>query len=390
MAGIPWDRWMYHLDYKAGEVNRLHQSAVSDMNYILDNHAKANTRTDQLQKLTSQNQLLSIVVTYASLPDLNLTDAKTKVDALPSAPLGFLPADIGSMITEFIGGSILMKAVWRFGVGMTKFIPVEVRRGFSRVMPNFTKMAAPLTTAAKRAGTTETSDPGIRESTGGGELEEVPGPPPPVEAPIGTQTNELTGEKVGPNVAEEVTAGQFFRASLREFVGMGIGLAVAIGIDVACAAISGKTESDQLDAEIEKLRTASKKIGAAKKSFDDRIAAAEEQIYQQQKIMIAFIDELSKHFNTSPEGIRPVPNKDHIDDNMAYFLSYAKATSQHFAFFYTLRTLWLNAHTVNPEMTKQQFVTNVKMFSPGVSETRINQVFDWCAKHSVSMQRAAA
>ncbi|MFG3496982.1 hypothetical protein [Streptomyces sp. NPDC047928] len=352
MGAIPWADWIYALPHRRDEVNHLHDAALTAQETILKDGNTAATRVDQYKRMVATNLLLMMTINEAHLGHDDYLQYRQHVQALEEPANGSLPAEIVSFIAEFAAGNYVFKALFRAKDALVKAIPTSVRRGIAKVAPEVVEPEATLPDAGGRSGVSSPDNAGQaidpESETGTIELPEGESAPP-----IGEETAEIGEETVGREVGTEAAAENMGKAALGEWAGIGIGLAIAVGIDVAFAALSGASEKEQLDKEIEQLRKATDKMNAATGKLSQRITDAERLIIVEQRRLSDFVVGMEKIFGSRPEIPRPAKV------GMAYYsewVAYGTSTVNHYHIFSDLKAKRANYMLRHPQATMKQFV----------------------------------
>ncbi|MFF2040895.1 hypothetical protein ACFVVX_10735 [Kitasatospora sp. NPDC058170] len=382
MGAIPWGDWIYHLPHRRDEVNRLHRAALDAQETILKDGITADVRVTNYKRMVSVNLLLMMTITEAHLNEEDYLKYRETVKALEEPANGALPAEIISYLAELGIGNYALKAMGRAGTAFVEALPPGVRKGIARVAKGIVKPEATMLDAAGRSGVSTSEDSGTRidpESPGGTtRLPEGESAPP-----IGEETAEITEASVGREVEGKAAVEAMGRASISEWVGIGIGLAVAVGIDVICGAISGATERDQLDKEIDALQKATDKMTQGTTTLTTKIAQAEGQIVVEQKRLRDFVNGMVEIFGTRPDY--PQPPRVGYGYQPEWY-AYGLATTNHYLIFSDMKAKRHNYMLRNPKATQQQFLD---WYLQGASTQITQEKLDAYAKLLVEVSKRA-
>ena len=352
MGAIPWADWIYNLPHRRQEVNTLHSQALASQEAILTDSNSARMRADQYKQMVATNLLLMMTVTEVHLSTDDYMSYRKLVEGMEEPANGSLPAEIISFIAEFGAGNYVFKAIFRVKDALVENLPKAVRAGIARVTPEIVPPVETMPDAGGRSGVSAPDNAGRAvdpEAEGGTvDLPEGEGAPP-----IGEETSALTEEGIGQSVETEAAAEAMGKAGLAEWAGIGIGLAIAVGIDVIFSALSGATEESQLDTEIGKLKDATGKLNTATSALTKRISDAEAQIVVEQKRLRDFVDGMEKIFGSRPEY--PVPTRVGYD-RYAEWVAYGTATVNHYLIFSDMKAKKNNYMLRHPKATNQDFI----------------------------------
>jgi len=233
---LPIADWMYKLSERRDDVNRLHSEAVTLQNNIQANVLKFNDQLNKYSQLLSNNALLVLISSMTQMDDLKLADFTIDIQALPDPVTGNVLLNFMIPVTELIGGFYVMKGV--VGIGKLGVNWVKSLKAGSEEAAEMSEVE--LTEISSRM-----LDSGIVS-----------------EAEVASTEAFEAGAEV---TAEEVT-----EASMAALRATGVGILIAVGIDVILNAINGAIEKKALDEQIDKLTDQL----ATVHTFDDTVNAS--------------------------------------------------------------------------------------------------------------------
>lgn len=357
MSMLPWDDWIYHLSYKRDEVNQLHTTAVSLQNQIDSQIDVFNGLLQQYQTLVAGNAALVIVANVLTYKDLQYKDYTVQVDAVEQPPVGFVPVSAASMITELAGGVMVLKAIFNLG----KLVKNGIF-GASEALPEAASEEA--TEALIESGV----EAGVEASAEG--------------------AAEITAETVGEGVAEGVAEGVITGATLGTLGALGIGIFVAVGIDVIFGVINGAKENSQLEDAISRLQSAVNKCQTYYNTILSKQAMLDGYIVQEEKRFQGLVSALAKVSSPPGTGIDNQPKFRYTYDtttaNAAQFIGAMRSALTQYGAFAQMRNNWVVAEEKNPNLTKDQFLAAEAVVTALDSAT-LTQYFTILAAYSDSM-----
>jgi hypothetical protein len=360
MSLLPWDDWIYHLNYKRNEVNQLHTTAVELQNQIDSQIDLFNGLLQEYQTLVAGNSALLIVTNVLTYKDQQYKEYTVQVNSVESPPVGFVPVSAASMISELAGGVAVLKAIFNLG----KLVKNGVL-GASKALPEAAseQAAEALVESGAEAGV-EISAEGATEIT-----------------------TETVGEGVAEAAAEEVIEG----ASLTSLASLGIGIFVAVGVDVIFGIINGAKENEQLETAINQLQSAVSKCQIYYNTINTKQAVLEKSIVTEEGRFKNLVAALAKVSSPPGAGIDNQLtfkyNFDTTTANAPQFIGAMRGALTQYGAFATLRNQWLAAEERNPNITKKTFLDAVSVVSP-LDEATLSQYFTILAAYSDSMAAA--
>lgn len=357
MSLLPWDDWIYNLNYKRTEVNQLHTAATGLQNQIDSQIDVFNGKLQQYQTLVAGNSALLIVTNVLTYKDQQYKDYMVQVNAVETPPVGFVPVTAASMITELAGSIAVLKAIFNLG----KLVKNGIL-GVSKALPEAASEQATTALAESSA------EAGVEASAEG--------------------TTEITTETVGEGVAEGAAEGVIEGASLASLGALGIGVFVAVGIDVIFGIINGAQENSQLEAAINQLQTAVNKCQTYYNAITSKQAVLEANIVDEEKRFQGLVAALAKVSSPSGSGINNQPTFKYTFDataaNASQFIGAMRSALTQYGAFAGMRNQWVMAEEHNPNITKKDFLSAISVISP-LDPATLSQYFTVLAAYSDNM-----
>jgi len=161
----------------------------------------------------------------------------------------------------------------------------------------------------------------------------------------------------------EVTAEEVAEASSAALRATGVGILIAVGIDVILNAINGAIEKKELDDQIDKLTDQLKIV----QTFKDTVDAKAKELNGHE------VDEMNRFMNicTSMKTLLPAGHTinfdyqfDAVPANIDKFITAQNNALNTFSLLMQLRTTYVNAKKRNPHVTKDVVVNNVLLTAP--------------------------
>lgn len=353
MAMLPWDNWFYNLSDRVDEVNNLHSQAVALQENIQNQITIFNKNLADYTYIVAANETLVIISNQIKMTDLLYKDFQVELEALPTPATGIVPIEIGQLITEAVGGDLMIRG-----------------------LVQFRKIAKAWCSGSAEEGT---------EAIGEAAAEEMS----EVGAEVGIESSvevgsEITAETVGEGVAEGAAETVMEGASLSSLAWTGVAIFAAVGIDMIFGAINGATERDQLDETIGKLNTAVSKSQTYYNTVMSKMTEIDEGIVKEEKRFVGILGSLA---NIS--GNKPTFKYDYDPTvaNSASFKVAQTASLTQYGFYIQMRDKWPLAVARKAEITKGEFIDDFLIFAPtGITKEILNQYWDILAKYSDSMK----
>jgi hypothetical protein len=349
MGMLPFDDWIYHLNDRREEVNRLH-SALMGLEQQLQNYTvDFNRNLDDYKSMVAVNSALVIVTNIIKMADEKYQDYAKTIDAEPPPVAGSIPTNVASLISEFVGGGQILKAIFQF----RKFAPNLFTEAGEEVGEVIT---SGLIEAAAEAGVEATSEATVKLTT------------------------ETVGETVGETAAEAAIEG----VSLSGLASTGVGIVLAVGIDAILGAINGSKEKDKLDKQINNLQTALNKCTKYLNTLQKKGDTINEGLVKEGKRfegLIGAISQVGERQPTFDYKFDPIPA------NAQQVIKAQQAALQEYGEFVKLREDWINASKRKPGLAKKDFIESVMLtVPPDETESTIEKDFDVLAKYSDIMK----
>ena len=342
---LPWDDWFYKLGYRKEEVNRLHKEVVDLQKKLQTDINAFNDKLKQYQSLVSSNSVLLIITNILHMDDLEYKDFCIDVDAIEIPPQGYLILDICSAIAELAGAIAIVKTITDIGKFAYSF--------FSETSSEVIEIGE----SCLEAGIDVASD----------------------VAAIGA---EEVGTEIGVEAAEGVIEG----ASCSSIASTGIGILIAVGMDMIFGAINGAKEKKELDEQISKLTDALTKS----QDFCNTIALKDGDldvaIVKEESRFKGLIGDLCKVSGQEATFDYDYPTT--IAEIEHYMTAQQNAIKQ-YGVFQTLKQQWVNAVNRNPDMKKDVFLAMIINFVPKeVTLEQLSKDWDILKKYSDTMKNA--
>lgn len=342
---LPWDDWFYKLSYRRDEVNRLHKEVIQLQNTIQHDIDAFNKKLTDYQTLIASNSALLIVKNIIEMDDLEYKDYCVDVDAIELPAQGYMILDLCGTIAELAGAVLIVKSICNIGKYAYSF---------------FSESAAEVLEAGEsclEAGIDVAAD----------------------TAAIGA---EEVGLEVGAEVAEEAIEG----ASCSSLASTGIGILIAVGLDMIFGAINGAKEKKELDKQISDLTTALNKSQVFVNTVSTKDTELDAYIVKEEKRFRGLIEDLSKISGQEATFDYQYPTT--IAEIEQYKTAQSKAIRQ-YGVFQTLKQNWVSAVGRNPSIKKDVFLAMLINFVPAeVSLEMLSKYWDILKKYSDTMQDA--
>lgn len=222
MGLLPFDDWIYHLPYMRKEVNSRHDQVVATQDLVQTDVIAFNKQLEKFKLLLVNNSILLYISTTTQMDDLKLADFQTQIDALPPPVKGDTVLNLSEGITELFGGAKVMK----FVVDIGKLAKNAIVGGSGEVAAaEAEKLVQTLGEDAFEAGLVN------------------------IEKAAATKSLEVLAEEG----AEEITESVVESSTSAALASTGIGIFLAVGLDVIFAAINGAKEQEQLQKILDQL-----------------------------------------------------------------------------------------------------------------------------------------
>ena len=246
MGLLPIDEWVYHLDFKRDEVNRKHQEVVNTENTVQSRVLLFNTQLNQYKLLLANNAILLYIDKTVRMTDLQLKDFTVAIDALEPPVKGDVVLNSLISITERIGKKLVIKFL------------VNLKDVIKEKFWTDSESAEGLDDSVVEDLADESFDSGLVDSESESSIESL----------------EDVGEEVTEAVVEDATT-----AALAS---TGVGILLAVGIDVIFGLINGAKEVEELDKILSdldsKMTIVNGYLTTVNKKSDDMTTGAVSQI----------------------------------------------------------------------------------------------------------------
>ncbi|KAL6918685.1 hypothetical protein ACHAP8_010669 [Fusarium lateritium] len=352
MGLLPFDDWIYHLPYMREEVNTKHDQVVKTQDTVQADVIAFNKQLDKFKLLLVNNSILLYISTTTQMDDLKLADFTTQIDALPAPVKGDTILNGAEGGTELIGGATVLK----FVVNLAKLAKQVIGGGAGEVAAEETeKVVSNLAEDALDAGITNVEEAAASES-----LEEV---------------GEAAGEEITEAVVESSTS-----AALAS---TGIGIFLAVGLDVIFGAINGAKERDQLQGILDQLDAKMKIVDKYLSTVNDKKGEIDTKTTDG---ISTFQKVASEMAVLLPTGHKPTFRTDFSAtlDNLDKCLEYQQLALTQFSLLTQLRDTYVKALKRNPNVGKDAVINAVLISAPDwVTSDLLEEIWtDVLAKYS--------
>jgi len=353
MSLLPWDDWFYNLPYRRDEINSLHTQAVELQDQIQNQITIFNTNLADYKYIVASNEALVLIANQIKMTDLLYEDFHVDLEAIPTPAAGLVPIEVGQMISELVGGALILRGLVQFGKIAKTWCSGSVEEG------------------------TEAISEGAAE-----EMSEV-------GAEVGIEASaevggEITAETVGEAVTEAAAEAVVEGASLSALALTGVAIFAAVGIDMIFGAIDGAKEEHQLDDAIGQLNTAVSKSRTYYNTVMSNMAEIDAGIGKEEVRFAGIISSLA-----NIAGNKPTFKYDYEPTvaNAELFMVAQHAALTQYGLYIQMRDKWPMAVARKPEITKDEFIDDFLIFAPaGITKEILNQYWDILAKYSDSMK----
>jgi len=353
MGLLPIDDWVYHLSFKRDEVNRKHQEVVNTENTVQSRVLLFNTQLNQYKLLLSNNAILLYIDKTVRMTDLQLKDFTVSIDALEPPVDGDIVLNSLTTITELIGGFLVLKFL------------VNLKNVIKEKFWTDSEAAEGLDEDVVEDLAEESFDSGIVDSASESSIESL----------------EDVGEEVTEAVVEDATS-----AALAS---TGVGILLAVGIDVIFGLINGAKEVEQLDKIISdldsKMTIVNGYLTTVNKKSDEITTGAVTQIQ-------TFKDVSAGMLKILPPGHQPTFDFGFPDTiaSLDKCLAAQQAAISQFGLLVQLRTNYVTALNNGRNPTKAGTIYVVLSTAPQwVTEAILTSIWDdVLAKYSTLMKNA--
>ncbi|MGY4967492.1 hypothetical protein [Streptomyces sp. 900105245] len=319
MPIVPWDQWFYNGSYKQEEIRSLHAEELALQSQVKKSVENFNISRASLQTLSAGNSILIVAANSIQMTDESYKDFLETVDELPEPPDEFSVTTIGSTIAEAAGGSFALKAVWQLGTLTGNLVS------------------------------------GISEDAAEAIGEEAISEAAQILEDVSATGLELTLEDVGPLVAEEVAELAIEDATLATLGETGVGIFLALGLDMICGAIDGARKDAEYDDAITKLQTAVSRSSLFYNQILDKQAQVNIALYKEEERF----KELMRALAQAAEPLNANYNLASTVNNASKFQSLIDMAIKQYGPFIKMRNLWFNALSKNANLTEEAFCNNV-------------------------------
>ncbi len=350
MGMLPWDNWIYDLDYRRKEVNDLHKQAVHYQDMIQSEIISLNDNLDDYKTLLAMNATLVLISNETKMTDLELKDFRADIAELEPPTHGIIAMDVLSFITEAVAASLL----------------VNVFANLSKVAKNAIWSKLP----GRSSVVAETELESISEGTFEAGMEII---------------DEATAETSGEVLAEGVTETAVKSATMGTLASTGIGIFAAVGIDAIFGAINGAKEKKELDKRINELTETLKLVKSFYKIVESKARDLKDNIVKEENRFLNIVTELRKQIS---EPIFDWRYETGIE-NLPQFIVAQHGAVRQYGLLPTLRSTYKNALERNPDVTKDLIIGAILITAPAeVTKELLEKYWDILAENSDLIKNA--
>ena len=348
---LPWDDWFYRLSYRRDEVNSLHQTALGLQDTIQNQVTVFNAHLKDYQSLVGANSALMIISNIITMSEQQYKGYRVELKEIEATVSGSVPLIIGEMLSELVAGTMICDDIF-----------------------NLAKIAKNLCCAAQEA------EVALEEVSTAAEIGTEAG----IDA--AAETAAITGEAVGEEVAEAAAEAAVEGASFSSLASTGIGIFVAVGIDMIFGAIDGAREKKELDKQISALQTAVNKSQYYFNTICSKVTEIDAGIIREEERFLSLMQALAKISGQKPTfdySYTPVAAE-------AEHFKAAQALALHqYGLFHDMKEAWLRRLDRHPNQTKEEFLDwFADDVSPDITEATLDSYWDILKEYSDTMQKA--
>jgi hypothetical protein len=330
--GLPFDDWIYKLPYMREEVNSKHDTVVKTQDTVQADVVKFNKQLEKFKLLLVNNGVLLYISTKTQMDDLKLADFTTQIDALPGPVKGDVVLNATEGASELIGGVQVLKFVVNLGKLAKQVIAgtaEEIAEGETE------KLVESIGEDALDAGITN------------------------IEESASTESLETAAE----DVAEEVTEAVVESSTSAALASTGIGIFLAVGIDVVFSAINGAKEKDQLQKILDQLDRKMKIVN----TYLDTVNSKSDEINNKTVDGISTFQKVASEMkDLLPTGHKPTFSTDFPAslDSLDKCLADQQLAITQFSLLIQLRDTYVKAIKRNPNVSKETVINAVLISAP--------------------------
>ncbi|KAJ4310223.1 hypothetical protein N0V94_008549 [Neodidymelliopsis sp. IMI 364377] len=358
MGLLPFDDWIYNLPYMRDEVNSKHSLVVTTQDKVQTDVLAFNKQLDKYKLLLVNNSILLYISTTTQMDDLQLSDFQVQIDALPAPVKGDTVLNTAEGGSELIGGATVLK----FVVNLGKLAKEAILGGTEEAaVEESEKFAESLGEDALDAGITTVEESASTESL----------------------------ETVAENGAEEVTEAVVESSTSAALASTGVGIFLAVGMDVIFGAINGAKEKDALQDILNQLDDKLKIVNKYLSTVNDRSAEIDDKTVQGMSIFQKVATEMK---DLLPTGHKPTFRTDFSAtmNNLDLCLTDQQLAIDQFSLLIQLRDTYVKAKKRNPHVSKDTVVNAVLLTAPDWADYDLLELIwtEVLAKYSDSMANA--
>lgn len=358
MGLLPFDDWIYNLPYLRDEVNEKHDNVVKTQDDVQAGVIAFNKQLEKYKLLLVNNAVLLYISTTVQMTDLKLADLQVQIDALPAPVKGDVVLNAMASANELIGGLVVLK----FVVNLGKLAKQAIGGGGEATAEETEELVESLSE--------DSLDAGIAS----------------IEEEASTESLESLAE----DGAEEVTEAVVESSSSAALASTGIGIFLAVGIDVVFSAINGVKEKEALEQQLSILDDKMKVVNSYLDTVNNKVGEINDKT-------VAGISTFQKvAFEMSallPPGQQPTFKTDFAPtlDNLDTCLADQQLALDQFSILTQLRTAYVKGLKRNPNVKKDDILNAVLLTAPDwVDYPLLDSIWtDVLAKYSDLMAKAA-
>jgi hypothetical protein len=350
MSMLPWANWIYHNDYRKQEVETLQQEATSVATFYNSEIDNFKQYYSSYKDLVLLNSALAIISQSISMDDEQYDNLTSTLNSLEN-----ITPEIDSNVEQIIDAVVL----W------PKFIKCVYNMG------------SLLKSKVFSTDSSEVAEEGLSDLA---ESSEEVG----IEVASTEQATALTAETIGEDVGESAAEAVLEGAALSTWEAFGIGVVVAVGIDAVFGIINGEKEKEELDNDIDKLKSALSKLMFAQNTLSQKVMKVESGIVTEENRYNGIIASLNKTTGDQQEFTLDIEAS---VENADQFISKGGNAISHFSTYVNFKYYWYQALQNNADLTKNEFFDLFNAFSSQpLSDDELDQYWQTLSQYSSSMQ----
>ena len=332
MGILPFDDWFYHLSYRKQEVTHLHREVLTLETDIAGREAALNDAYADLRRMSAFNGVLGLALQAVTLDDATWQQLKATIaTALSKAPAA-----------QSVLGDALKDMIAALG-------PAAAARAEHDLMAwkIVTKEVRTVIDGAKKL----LLDPLLKDAITG----------------LVLQIAGIEAEAVVEGVTVQATLLGIESATWATIATTGIGIVIAIGLDIIFDAINGAVQRDKLDDQIDKLNEAIDKLKAFR---DSQVTSGSEidKAIAEQRVSFAGLLRLLEARDFPDFAIAVAPATAPTDN----VIDLQRSVMRRYGQFYVLREAVGSAVARNASVTADAVINSLLVGGPtGVTHAQL-------------------